>query len=350
MNPSSHLRIAQAAERLGVSTRTLRRWDTGGLLPSVRHPVNRYRLYDAAMIETTRRRLRAGGRLQPAKPTAPQPVGLPALPSPLVGRDDAIGDVRRLVTRRRLVTLFGPAGVGKTVIAIEAARRLPWPAAFADLSLCQSPEELTSIVAMACGIRAVDEVPTDRAVDLIAEALHGLGTQVLVLDNLEQLMGHIPLIIDRWLTEAPELRILGTSREALRQRGEYVVPITPLSVTSAEPEGISPAVALIIERVRARHASWSPTVDELAALDALARRLDGVPLALEITAEHVALEGASSALARADGSATWVADRPGAPTRHRSMVAALAELGRARTAIAARAGETGGDPGHIRRG
>jgi predicted ATPase/DNA-binding SARP family transcriptional activator len=182
-------------------------------------------------------------------PKRPQSA-LPAAVTELIGRD--VDQVVRLLDSSRLVTLTGPGGVGKTSLALEAARRLP-------------NARLVELAALTAA-----EVP--RAVDS--------SPGLLVLDNCEHVVGAAANTVARLLREAPDLRILATSRERLGVSGESLLPVPPLD----EPR----AVELFVLRAQAVDPRFALTPGNQTAVSALCRRLDGLPLAVELAASRVA--------------------------------------------------------------
>jgi len=214
------------------------------------------------------------------------PVLNSSLPVPLnafVGRED---ELRRLAAwlegdESRLLTLTGPGGVGKTRLALEAAhresRRFPGGVFFVDLSRVEDSALLADALCDGLGLGA----PRRDALRAACEALR-TRQALLVLDNFEHLVDSAGDVV-RLLLQCPRVRALATSRVPLRVLGESVFRVPPMRV----PRGaeVAESVELFLRRAGA-HAGWSPEAEGMEAIAALCRRLDGLPLALEIAAAH----------------------------------------------------------------
>jgi predicted ATPase len=227
-------------------------------------------------------------------------------PTPLVGRDRDAAAVCDLVVGKgvRLVTLTGPGGVGKSRLAVEVAGRLGPGFAdgvrFADLAAVPAAELVAATVATALGLNTSGaEVISDVVVYLRPRRL------LLVLDNFEQVMGAAPLVADL-LAAAPGLVVLVTSRMVLRLSGEHEVqvPTLPVPDTTAGSQAARvrryAAVRLFVERARAVAPGFRLTSGNAAAVAEICRRLDGLPLAIELAAARVKLLPPQALLARLD--------------------------------------------------
>ncbi|WP_330275084.1 AAA family ATPase [Lentzea sp. NBC_00516] len=218
---------------------------------------------------------------------------LPVRLTSFVGRDDELAEIAGLLGQARLVTLVGPGGAGKTRLATEVAARHPlhgkgrvW---FAALAGVRAAEDLAGAVLGAFELSFVAD-PMRRASESmarIAEVL-GAGESVLVLDNCEHLIGAAAEFTTDLLRRVPNLRILATSREPLAIDGESLCPIGPLAVPDgqADVSGFG-AVRLFLDRagaVRPGFALDESTVDDVRLI---CRRLDGMPLALELAAARL---------------------------------------------------------------
>ncbi|MEU4325107.1 ATP-binding protein [Nonomuraea dietziae] len=213
----------------------------------------------------------------------------PALPqetTSLVGRRAEVGAVRRALQRGRLVTLTGVAGVGKTRVAIRAARLTR--RAFADgvvfvsLSGLTSAESLEHALAQAMGIH---ELVSHSGVRLLAGHLRPRRT-LLVLDGCEHLPEEVSALAQALLAAAPGLHMLLTSRQVLRAPGEHTVEVRPMSVPCAGASlaevAATESYALLVERMA--DPSFRLTEQNTALVSGLCRRLEGVPLAIELAA------------------------------------------------------------------
>ncbi len=220
-----------------------------------------------------------------------QPAPLPVPRSPLIDREQEVALVRDLLQREDvgLVTLTGTGGVGKTRLAIQVAADLASlfadGVAFVSLASLKDPELVELTVARALGVSEADG-------QSIGERLLGYlrpRQLLLLLDNAEQLLSAAPLAT-QVLDAAPRLTLLVTSREPLRVRDERVVPVLPLALPATSPlpdlDRLShvPAVALFVERVREVKPDFALTADNAQAVAEICRRLDGLPLALELAA------------------------------------------------------------------
>jgi predicted ATPase/DNA-binding SARP family transcriptional activator len=212
---------------------------------------------------------------------------IPAPPTPLVGRALEVAAVAGLLARGdvRLVTLLGAGGSGKTRLAIAAAAelapRLAGGAVFVDLATAGDADALARGIAQALG--------ADESDDAVAAAVGAVGAQplLLVLDNLEQLLPDV-VPVAALLAGTSRLRVLATSRAPLRLSGEHLYTVPPLAVPPAsaalDEVADADAVRLFLARARAVDSAFALTDENAAAVGAICRRLDGLPLALELAA------------------------------------------------------------------
>jgi predicted ATPase/DNA-binding XRE family transcriptional regulator len=221
-------------------------------------------------------------------------ISLPVAPTMLLGRDADVQTIRQWLAdpATRLITLTGPGGVGKTRLALELSRTIAAEGArrvlFVPLAAILRPAFVASAVAEALGLSDV------TALDLPKRARVACGDHptLLVLDNFEQVLDAAPLVADL-LSSVASLRVLATSRAPLRVRGEREYAVGPLSlevgVDSMPPADLarSPAVRLFVERVRDVQPDFRLTSANGPTVAAICRRLDALPLALELAAPWI---------------------------------------------------------------
>jgi len=253
-----------------------------------------------------------------------------ALPVPateLLARDADLDALAALIreARTRVVTLIGPGGVGKTRLAIETARRLTESfadgARFVSLVSVGEPRELPAAVARALAAPIRDGEPPTVAL----QRFLGDRTLLLVLDNFEHLVAGAPLV-GELLGASPGLTVLVTSREPTGLAAEQLYPVRPLAVpdTSAQSIGGYGAVSLFVDRVRARDPGFALDEANAPAVREICRRLDGLPLAIELAAARVGLLSPAQLAARLDQAlAVLGVGARDAPERHRTLRAAI---------------------------
>jgi predicted ATPase/DNA-binding winged helix-turn-helix (wHTH) protein len=253
----------------------------------------------------------------------------PATVTRLVGRSTAKARLRDLMSAYRVVTLTGPGGIGKTSLAVKAARGIVGEFAdggwLVELASLSDPALVPAAAAEVLKIRIGHGAITPEAV---ARAI-GDRKLLLVLDNCEHLIGAAATLAETLLTQCPHITIVATSREILRIAGEHVYRVPPLEVPAAgrdEPDHIlqHSAVELFIARSTALDADFAPRDDELPSIGAICRRLDGIPLAIEFAAAQVSTVGIQQVAAGLhDRFALLTRGRRTALPRHRTLRAAL---------------------------
>ena len=264
--------------------------------------------------------LRADGTLGSGRPPrAPrlQAGDLPEPMRPLFGRARDLDEVLALLSRPRLVTLTGIGGIGKTSVALEAARREKLGARdgvwLARLETCSSTDEVTATVLSAVG---VEPKGPRRGVDALVDGLRHRHA-VVVLDNCEHVLDPVVRIVVDVLEACRGVRILATSREPLEVAAERVYRVPPLDTS-----GRGPATQLFCDRARAAGAHVVPAEDP--EIEAICARLEGIPLAIELAAARCRSLRPADLLVRLDDMldalGTGGRDVPG---RHRTLAAAL---------------------------
>ncbi len=212
-------------------------------------------------------------------------------PNRFVGRKAETASALAALERSRLVTVLGPAGVGKTRLASEIAANSD-SAVLIEAADVRTVEGLAGLVAAAIGIASSGHQSTTALNAAIGRSLGERGPVLLVLDNLEQVVEPAAAAIGRWLEATSELRVLATSRERLNITGETVLELPPLDPASA--------VELFIERARAARVGYDPAHDDADAIAAIASRLDHMPLAIELAAARIPVLSPAQMLERLD--------------------------------------------------
>jgi len=243
--------------------------------------------------------------------TATLVVGnLPALSTPLVGRADDLAAVGRLLDGSRLVTLVGPAGVGKTRTVLEAARSLH-PAGGVWLVRLEVADAATSILQL-----VTEALQLTGGEQALLDRLAGAET-VLVLDNCEHVIDGAADLATRLLDRAPPLRILTTSQAPLGVDGETVYAVDPLPLADS--------VTLFADRAARMRRRFALDDDTTATVEAVCRSLDGLPLAIELAAARVRSLSVQEIARRLDDRFTLLQDPTSRrPERRRALAAAIA--------------------------
>ena len=215
---------------------------------------------------------------------APRRGNLPTPTTSFVDRTRELAEVIELVRGERLVTLTGPPGVGKSRLALEAARALQDDAAdgawFVELTRAGGAVSATSLLAQAVGARGRDPLARVLGRMRSAEAL-------ILFDACEHALEEVGQLALKLLSECPAIKVLATSREALPVAGEVRVSVEPLSVIDSD----SPAVELFVARARAARPTFRLTPEAASLAADIARRVDGLPLAIELAAARVNVLG-----------------------------------------------------------
>jgi len=250
----------------------------------------------------------------PAPPAAPR-RRLPPVRRPLtsfLGRAADLAELDAALAAHRLVTMVGPAGVGKTRLAVECAAGRADVRGFARLAQVREAAELPLVLAGVVGQPVVTGDPFDAVVRTLTD-----GPGLLVLDNCEHVVDAVAELALDLLDECPDLRILATSRTALHVDGERLQPVAPL------PD--ADAMELFLDRVRAVRPGWQPGGGEEVHVRRVVAALDGLPLALELGAGRAATLGLQEIADRIDDRFALLPAVPhGSVAAHASLQAAIA--------------------------
>ena len=256
---------------------------------------------------------------------------LPSLPSLItqpLGREAVLQRLSEQLQQGRLISLVGPGGIGKSTVALALANRVAglWPhgACFVDLSEASEEQQITSALAEALGL-----LPEKDALRDVIQHLQQ-RRQLLILDNCEQALDATAQVVENLLRWAPDCTLLTTSREPLRATGEQVerLPALQLPGISEQPSAEQAmgfaAITLFVERVQASDASFILDENNVADVLNICRKLDGIPLDMEIAATRVSAFGLGPLAELLDGDfRLQMEGRRTAAPRHRSLRATL---------------------------
>ena len=260
------------------------------------------------------------------------PAVLPSPPTRLISREDELQSLRSLLGQEwpRLITLTGPGGVGKTRLALAAAEasreQFPGGVWFVDLAPIADAALVMPTIARTLGIgKALSGPPLDILVSHIGDR-----RMLLVLDNVEQVVT-AAADIDILLARCPHLRVLLTSREPMSLRREQIVQVQPLAVPDPVPANWAaetlcavPAVEFFVDRAQAAGSAFTISEANASAVAELTRRLDGLPLALELAAARTRCLEPSALLERVEQGLAFLRwNTPDLPTRHRTLRSTL---------------------------
>ncbi|WIX75903.1 LuxR C-terminal-related transcriptional regulator [Amycolatopsis carbonis] len=250
---------------------------------------------------------------------------LPAELTSFIGRQRELVEIRRLLSAGRLVTLTGAGGVGKTRLAVrvadQVAHTFPDDVWLIELGDLHDPSLVAQTVGAAFGIRDADEDPPGRLADYLRDK-----SPLLVLDNCEHLAEACARLARNLLAGAPDLRILATSRHVLGIEGERVYSVAPLAVPEvhdlADAIGLD-AVTLFTERATAISSGFALDSGNWATVVEVCRRLDGLPLAIELAAVWLRTLAIDELLDRLDDTFQLLSPNPVAPPRQKSLMGTI---------------------------
>jgi predicted ATPase/transcriptional regulator with XRE-family HTH domain len=276
-----HETVQQLVRALRLAGDQRTHFEAAGQLEAAGQPAPRQRTEVASASATI-----------PAPPGRPRRTNLPPRLTSFVGREGEIADVQGLLRAKRLVTLTGPGGVGKTSLALEVAAAMREQFAdgiwLVELAALTDPQLVAHAVAATLGVR---EQPGEPILATLGTAL-GTTERLLVVDNCEHLLDGCARLAEALLRACPRLRILVTSREPLRVGAEVIWRVPSLTLPDHDDQAPgelakSEAVRLFVERAEAVQPSFALTAGNAAAVAQICRRLDGIPLAIELAAARV---------------------------------------------------------------
>src|SRR5712675_884098 len=254
-----------------------------------------------------------------------QPGRLPAQPRRMIGRDPVISEVSDKLRDERFVTLLGPGGIGKTTIALAvgraAAEEFGGKVHFADLESLTDPRQVAGAVATSLRLALKSKDPGLELVDLVRSR-----KLLIILDSCEHVIETVALLAEQLYQETEQVYLLTTSRELLKVEGEHCCRVPPLdfppdgSAQTANAVLRYPAVQLFVRRVAARAGSVVLTDDEAPFVAEICRKLDGIPLAIELASGQVAALGLKNTVSRLE--LLKLSHRTAVP-RHRTLKATL---------------------------
>ena len=273
---------------------------------------------------------------QPAAPAAQQPTvdilpprSLPAPLSKMVGREEIVDKISNGLSLHRFMTIVGPGGIGKTAVAVTVGHRRSQDFGgrvfFVDFGPLRDASHIATTIASALGLTISAEDPTPALLTFLKAS-----PALLIFDSCEHVLDHLAPLVERIVREAPQLRVLATSRESFRSEGERIFRLFPLDCPP-EREGLGvndvlayPAAQLFVERIAQSSGPFQLSAEEAPLVASICRRLDGIALAIELAAGRVNAYGIAGTASLLDSrfSLQWRGRRTAVP-RHQTLAAAL---------------------------
>ena len=254
---------------------------------------------------------------------------LPVRPLMMIGRETVVSEVSDKLRNERFVTLLGPGGIGKTTIALAvgraAAEEFGGKVHFVDLESLTDPHHVAGAVATSLGLALKSKDPGPELVDLVRSR-----KLLIILDSCEHVIEAVASLAEQLYRQTEEIHVLTTSRELLKVEGEHCYRVLPLDYPPDGSEQTAnavlryPAAQLFVQRVAARAGSFVLTDEEAPFVAEMCRKLDGIPLAIELAAGQVAALGIKNTVARlvSRPELLRLSHRTAVP-RHRTLKATL---------------------------
>ncbi len=328
----------QLAQQIGCATITLRKIESGERRPSGQIAKRIAEIFSISPKEQKDflRFARGDGSKVPARKTSDAPwlpsvgaprTNLPASLTSFIGREQEMAVVQGylLDPTIRISTLTGPPGIGKTRLSLAAAQEaisgFKDGVFFVALAPLERPGWMALTIIQALGFAEMERKPP------LEQLKDGIGDRqiLLVLDNLEHLIDESAALVSDLLSACPCLKILATSREALRVPGEWIYPVPALKMPSGQLQSMEQvsqyaALGLFVERARAVRPDFVPTTDHLQTVATICSQLDGLPLAIELIAARIRWMSPQTLLAKLNDQFILSADGMRAvPARHKTL-------------------------------
>ncbi|MHC2576761.1 putative ATPase/DNA-binding winged helix-turn-helix (wHTH) protein [Bradyrhizobium diazoefficiens] len=272
---------------------------------------------------------------QATPPVAPVPLdivpprSLPVQLAKMVGREEVIEKISNGLSLYRFMTVVGPGGIGKTAVAVTDGHRRSQDFGgrvfFVDFGPLRDASHIATTIASALGLTISAEDPTPALLTFLKA-----GPALLIFDSCEHVLDNLAPLVERIVREAPQLRVLATSRESFRSEGERIFRLFPLDCPpEREDLGVAevltyPAAQLFIERIAQSSGPFQLSAEEAPLVASICRRLDGIALAIELAAGRVNAYGIAGTASLLDSrfSLQWRGRRTAVP-RHQTLAAAL---------------------------